>query len=240
MLDWNQISGFLAVAVMLTLLPGPDILFVAAQSMTKSRSGGLAVTLGLCTGLLVHTTLAAAGVSAVVLSSERAFLAIKVLGAAYLLYLAWKTWSGRHADASAAAAEPNESHLPASGSVLPEPADAASGESSSAAGSVSQGPRFGALYRRGILMNVINPKVSLFFLALLPQFVKDGSAPIPLQMIQLGLLFIAQALVVFSSVSLLSGFAGRIVTGRSPKWAPRLAILEAVIYTLLAVNLFLL
>ncbi|MFD1954432.1 LysE family translocator [Paenibacillus thailandensis] len=212
MLDWNQITSFLTVAVILTLMPGPDILFVAAQSMTKSRLGGIAVALGLCTGLLVHTTAAALGVSAVVLSSEGALFAVKALGAAYLLYLAWKTWSGRHAGAT-----PASETAPAAKSF-----------------------RFGALYRRGITMNVINPKVSLFFLALLPQFVSEQSGSIPLQMLQLGLLFIAQALVIFTCVSLLSGFAGGIVTGRSPKWAPRLAVVEAVIYVLLTVNLFLL
>ncbi|QAY68342.1 LysE family translocator [Paenibacillus protaetiae] len=226
-MDFHQMLGFLAVAVVLTLIPGPDIVFVAAQSMTKSRKSGLAVTLGLCTGLLVHTTLAALGISAIVLSSDKAFMAIKVLGALYLLYLAWKTWSGRKKSSSPAGTAGQEL-----GGTTPEP-EQETGASQREIG-------FAALYRRGITMNVINPKVSLFFLALLPQFVAEDKGNVPFQMIQLGVLFIIQALIIFSCVSLLSSLAGGFATGRSSKWAPRLAIAEAVIYVLLATNLFLL
>ncbi|SDZ04881.1 Threonine/homoserine/homoserine lactone efflux protein [Evansella caseinilytica] len=167
-MDFTSLLSFLGVAVLLTLMPGPDILFVLAQSMSQNRKAGIATALGLCTGLLVHITAAVAGISALIYQSALAFTIVKYAGAAYLLYLAWKAFQekgvGLSIDKQSALA-------------------------------------YRALYKKGIIMNVLNPKVSLFFLALLPQFVNNGAGSAPWQMLLLGIVFLIQAFVIFSLVS---------------------------------------
>ena len=134
----DTLATFSVVALLLCIAPGPDNLFVLAQSALYGRAAGLRITLGLCTGLIVHTAAVTLGVAAFIKATPLAFDALRLAGAAYLLYLAWQ----------ALRAAPGE----------PVPGTAAR-------------PRGWQLYRRGIIMNVTNPKVSLFFLALLPQFV---------------------------------------------------------------------
>ena len=90
MIPMTTLAAFAAAAVLLALAPGPDNLFVLTQSAIKGRVAGLMVTLGLCTGLIVHTSLVALGVAAVFQTSETAFTALKLVGAAYLAFLAWK------------------------------------------------------------------------------------------------------------------------------------------------------
>ncbi|OYD07849.1 threonine transporter RhtB [Paludifilum halophilum] len=153
-------------------MPGPDILFVIAQSVSQGRKAGIATAMGLCSGITVHTTAAAVGISAVLHQSAFAFQMVKYAGACYLLYLAWK------------ALKEDDGGL--SGRAIPR-------------------RNLKSLYKKGILMNVLNPKVSLFFLALLPQFVSPGAGRIPLQMVLLGLIFMIQAFAVFSVVSILAG-----------------------------------
>ncbi|MGF9711897.1 LysE family translocator [Paenibacillus naphthalenovorans] len=198
-MDIHIVLYFTAASILLTLAPGPDILFVAVQSVSNGRKAGIVTALGLCTGVLAHTFAAAAGISALLYNSALLFQLVKYAGAAYLLYLAWQ--------------------------ALKEGA----GELS-----LERVPRqsAGALYRRGILMNMLNPKVSLFFLALLPQFVTpDGSHP-ALQMMVLGVIFMVQAIVVFSLVSLGAGFVGSKLRARTGtiRWINRAkALLYAVI-----------
>ncbi len=165
----GTIFSFLGVAVLLTLAPGPDILFVIAQSLSQGKQAGIATALGLCTGLLVHISAATLGVSAVIYQSALAFAIVKYAGAAYLLYLAWQAF--REKDSSLAFGR--------------------------------QKPMaYASLYKKGIVMNVLNPKVSLFFLALLPQFVDPSEGRVPQQMLLLGAVFLAQALAVFTLVSI--------------------------------------
>ena len=83
-----NIWGFVTAAVLLTLMPGPDILFVLTQGMTRGWRAGVVFAAGLCTGLVAHVTAAALGISVLLMSSETAFMALKFAGAAYLLYLA--------------------------------------------------------------------------------------------------------------------------------------------------------
>ena len=129
-------SVFLFAAVLLALSPGPDNLFVLTQSALHGRRVGWLITLGLCTGLLVHTTAVVIGVAALLRTSAVAFNILRVAGAAYLLWLAWQMWRA--------------TSLPAGNARPPL--------------------RNWQYYRRGIIMNVTNPKVTLFFLAFLPQF----------------------------------------------------------------------
>jgi threonine/homoserine/homoserine lactone efflux protein len=175
-MDVSHVAYFLAACVLLTLMPGPDILFVIMQSISQGRKAGIATALGLCSGVTVHTLAAALGISAIIAQSAAVFQALKVAGACYLLYLAWQ--AVREGKSALTAEAVPQLSLP-------------------------------ALYKRGILMNVLNPKVSLFFLAFLPQFVTPVSGSAPLQMIFLGLLFMLQAIVVFSLVAVFAGSLGR-------------------------------
>jgi threonine/homoserine/homoserine lactone efflux protein len=166
---------FIAASAALTLLPGPDILFVLTQSISQGKKAGVATASGLCTGVLVHTTAAALGISALVYKSALAFELVKYVGAAYLLYLAWSAF--------------RES------------------EELISSGPVRENNSF-ALYRRGIFMNVLNPKVALFFLAFLPQFVNVNAGSIPMQMSSLGVIFMIQAWLIFSAISIFAGAIG--------------------------------
>ncbi len=165
--------AFFAASVLLALAPGPDNLFVLAQSAVAGRRTGLLVVLGLCTGLLFHTAAVALGLATLFATSVVAFTIIKWLGAAYLCYLAWQAFR----------AGPGESDAGAAYSA-------------------------GRLYRRGIIMNVTNPKVSLFFLAFLPQFVSPEAGNVGLQVAWLGLLFIVATLLVFGAIAVFAGSAG--------------------------------
>lgn len=170
-MDWGLVLSFLGVAVLLTLMPGPDILFVIAQSISQNKQAGIATALGLCTGLIVHITAATLGVSALIYQSALAFSLVKYAGAAYLLYLAWQSWKEKE-----------------EGFVVGDEKPLA----------------YTALYKKGILMNLLNPKVSLFFLALLPQFVNPSLGHTSGQMFVLGVIFLVQALVIFTIVSTFS------------------------------------
>lgn len=193
---------FIGISAALTVAPGPDVIFLASQGLAGGPRAGLAVALGLSSGLLVHTTLAALGVSALFAASPAAFNAVKWAGAAYMVWLAW-------------------------GAFREEPA---------AAGAQALAGSAAALYRRGVIMNLLNPKVALFFLALLPQFVDPSRGSVRAQMAILGLVFMAQVIVVFGTIGYLSGTLGaRLLPGA--KNAKRLSVLKAFIFLGLAAYL---
>lgn len=175
MIPFETILPFFAASVLLAIAPGPDNIFVLTQSALRGRSAGLAVMLGLCTGLIVHSLAVALGVAVIFQTSALAFSALKFLGAGYLLYLAWQAFR-----ASATKFQAEQS---------PE-------------------TRLWKLYRRGIIMNITNPKVSIFFLAFLPQFADPSCGPISLQLLLLGGVFIIATILVFGSIALLAGTLG--------------------------------
>ncbi len=166
---------FISASLALAVAPGPDNLFVLSQSALFGSRSGLLVTLGLCTGLLVHIAAATLGVAAIFQTSPLAFNLLKALGAAYLVLLAVQAFR----------------------------AGAAGLEVGSHSGS---GVR--ALYFRGIIMNVTNPKVALFFLAFLPQFTDGARGSVALQMLLLGSFFMVSTLLVFGAVACFAGFLG--------------------------------
>ena len=131
MLSPEVLLTFFAASLLLGIAPGPDNIFVLTQSAVSGVRAGLVTTLGLVTGLCVHTTAVALGVAAIFQTSPLAFTILKCAGAAYLLYLAWMSFR-----AGALLA-----HTPGGGAAF---------------------PGYAALYRRGIVMNVTNPKVTLF------------------------------------------------------------------------------
>jgi len=175
MIPIETLAAFFMASVLLALAPGPDNIFVLTQSALHGKLSGLLVTLGLCTGLIVHTTAVAFGVAVIFQASALAFTALKLLGAGYLLYLAWGAWR-------AGATKINSSS--------------------------GIGLSLGKLYRRGIIMNVTNPKVSIFFLAFLPQFADPARGSLTVQMILLGGVFIISTILVFGSIALLAGALG--------------------------------
>ena len=179
MLTPDAMMAFFAAALLLSIAPGPDNIFVLTQSALFGVGAGIITTLGLVTGLCVHTTAVALGVAAIFQTSALAFTLLKVAGAGYLLWLAWLSF---RAGASTAAV--------------------ADGAASSTG---SNFPGYMTLYRRGIVMNVTNPKVSLFFLAFLPQFCDPARGSVALQVLSLGGLFMLATIVVFWTVAALGG-----------------------------------
>jgi threonine/homoserine/homoserine lactone efflux protein len=173
MIPFDVLSLFFAAAVALAIAPGPDNIFVLTQSALHGRTAGLLTTLGLCTGLLLHTAAVSLGVAAIFQSSAIAFTALKTVGATYLLYLAWHAFRAGASDISG-----------------------------QAGGDTARR----SLYLRGILMNVSNPKVAIFFLAFLPQFADPSRGSLTLQILILGAVFILAALIVFGVIASAAGF----------------------------------
>jgi threonine/homoserine/homoserine lactone efflux protein len=175
MLSIETFSAFFLASTLLALAPGPDNVFVLTQSALHGKLSGLIVMFGLCTGLLVHTGAVALGVAVIFQASAFAFTLLKIVGAAYLLYLAWQI----------VRASPEQIRM-----------------------NGNQVKSLGTLYRRGIIMNVTNPKVSIFFLAFLPQFVDPEHGPVSLQMVALGGVFLLATILVFGTVALIGGALG--------------------------------
>ena len=172
------LSYFLLTSALLTLAPGPDVMYLLAKSLSDGAKSGIALAGGLSSGVVFHTGLVIFGVAALIQSSPAALSALKYGGAAYLLYLAWGAFRDK-----------SELRI----------------------GSTDAAKNLLSLYRRGVLMNVLNPKVLLFFLAFLPQFVstEDGSAG--KQIALLGFLFAVQAFLIFSAVAVCAGRLRRII-----------------------------
>lgn len=202
MLPVETMLLFLTSSILLALAPGPDNLFVLAQSAQHGRRAGLIVTIGLCTGILVHTAAVSLGVAAIFQTSILAFNTLKYIGAAYLIYLAYQSFKAGGSNGTSAVKK----------------------------------LQYGKLYRRGVIMNVTNPKVSIFFLAFLPQFVDPANGPIIPQMLMLGAIFIVSTILIFGSVSLLAGTFGEWL-GKSERAQKILNKMAGSIFAALAVKL---
>jgi RhtB (resistance to homoserine/threonine) family protein len=148
---------FLAAGVLLNLTPGPDTVYIVGRSIAQGREAGVASALGICVGSIFHTCAAALGLSAILATSSVAFVAIKLLGGAYLIFLGIKLLLDRR-----------ELSLPSN----------------------FRRRTTTAAFRQGFLTNVLNPKVALFFLAFLPQFIDPASSAKLLAFLMLGLTFV--------------------------------------------------
>lgn len=200
----NDLLWFTASSVLLILAPGPDILFLIAQGMSRGPRAGLMTALGLAAGNIVHTALAALGVSVLFRTSEVAFQLLKFAGVAYLLLLALQAIRHRHR------------FLRLQTSELPD--------------------GYAALFWKGVLANVLNPKVALFFLAFLPQFIVLERGGVASQAFLLGLIFILLTALIFGLIGHFAGAAG--------DWLARhtginryFAWITAGVFTLLALRL---
>jgi threonine/homoserine/homoserine lactone efflux protein len=150
---------FIATAVVLVITPGQDTFFILGRSLSGGRSAGIAAALGISAGSVLHTFAAALGLSALLATSPYAFMAVKLAGAAYLVYIGVRALLSR-----------------------------ASGIHGS--DSPGDGGRWAA-FRQGIVSNLLNPKVALFFLALMPQFIDARSTDKVVAFLALGLTFVA-------------------------------------------------
>ncbi|WP_453996335.1 LysE family translocator [Bacillus nitroreducens] len=197
------VLSFLGAAIVLTIMPGPDNMFTLAQSLAKGKNAGIFTTLGLCTGLLVHIAAATIGISALIYKSAFAFTIVKYAGAAYLLYLAYKSFR----DKGSSLQLKNEDNL-----------------------------SYKSLYKKGVIMNLLNPKVSLFFLAFFPQFINYEMGLISMQMLIYGILFLLQALFIFSLISIFAGKAGYYLR-KNPTISRKMNVLQGILFTLIGLNI---
>lgn len=156
---------FVATGVLLNLTPGQDTMFIIGRSLTGGLRSGVAAAFGITVGSMFHTLAAALGLSAILATSTLAFTIVKLTGAAYLIYLGGKLLFAKTTDDKAA----------------------------SSTGAASADPR--SAFVQGIFTNVLNPKVALFFLALLPQFIEVASSSKTLAFLVLGGTFIATGLI---------------------------------------------
>lgn len=187
---------FLLTALLLTATPGPDNLMVLSVGASRGRRLGMAFGLGCAAGCLSHTLLAVLGVSAVLAASPVAFTALRVIGGAYLIWLGLQALRSR-----------GGSPVPA-GVRVADPADTV-----------------GRQFLKGMLANAINPKVVLFFLSFLPQFVEPSQGGVPLQMAVLGGVFTLQAALLFGALGWFAGSVGQWLQ-RRPRaglWLDRMA-----------------
>lgn len=176
MLSPETLVVFLPASLALILTPGPDTLYVLSRALGAGRRVGVRAALGISAGVLVHTTAAVVGLSALLRESALAFRLVKYVGAAYLVYLGVQTLRS------------------SSGSLLPDADDAE-----------TDGATDGGGFVRGLFVNVLNPKVALFFLAFLPPFVPSTAPNASLQLFALGCLYATLTLAYLSGVALLSG-----------------------------------
>lgn len=218
--DIQALAVFAAASAVLILMPG-DNLFLMAQSMLHGRSRGLALAFGLALGNTAHTTAAVLGAAVIFQTSAAAFTVFKVLGVGYLLFLAWRTVR-EFGGAGGGNGDPVGESDSGGG------ADGG-GRSAHAAGRRS-------LFFRGLLMNVLNPKVSLFFLAFLPQFVPKGAEVPGLYMASLGGVFVLLTALIFSAIVLLSARIGALLR-RNPAVKRCLAWLTASVFVALGLRL---
>lgn len=170
MISAHTLAVFAAASLALIVVPGPSVSFILATTLRRGRAAGLAATAGIETGYLVHVLGAVVGISALLAVSATAFTVVKVAGAAWLLWLALRSWRAR-----------------TPGTV----AQIGTTPAVPVAGRTAAGHR--GHFRAGLLVGALNPKTALFYLAFLPQFVRPDAGPAWVQLLTLGLAFIALA-----------------------------------------------
>ncbi|HVE49961.1 MAG TPA: LysE family translocator [Casimicrobiaceae bacterium] len=171
---------FVAAGLLLNITPGPDMAYIAARSASGGFRAGVAATLGITAGCIVHTVAAATGLSLILATSATAFTVVKWCGAAYLAYAGLKLIASSLQRREASASTATIAHA-----------------------------RPLRIFREALLINVLNPKVALFFLAFLPQFIDREAGSPTLALLFLGTLFNFNSLFINLPVAWLAAFAGR-------------------------------
>ena len=183
MLTLDQTLLYLPAVAIIIAIPGPDMLLSLSRGLTQGRAAGFAHALGVGLGIMAHSLLAGFGVSALLTASETAFWAMKLVGGAYLLYLGVQQWRSAHSTSTATMVNAPK--------ALKAPLK--------------------VIFWRGILTNLLNPKVALFVLAFVPQFVQSGSdASSPLvQMLLLGAIFSLLTVIAYGALGAAAGGVSR-------------------------------
>ena len=204
MIDPSTLALFAVACLALTASPGPDMLLIASRSISQGRGSGFATLAGIQVGTYCHALAAALGLSQLFLVVPIAYDVVRYAGAAYLLYLAWKTVRSNGTAFAPAAAERHHA--------------------------------IGAMFRQGLLTNLLNPKMALFVLALFPQFVKPEAGSVALQIMVLATVLNLIGLAVNGIVIVMASRLGRLLAGRG-RWRRLPQMLLATVFAGLAVRL---
>jgi len=204
-LNTDLLISFIIATATLAITPGPDNIFVLIQSMTYGKKQGMAVVCGLISGCLIHTTLVAFGLSAFINSNTGLLFGFKLLGAGYLIYLAFQVFKSSEIIHTT---NPKVKSKPLSD-----------------------------LFKQGFVMNVINPKVSIFFMAFFPAFLFSETLNLIVQFYTLGFLFMMTSFLIFSLFVLFSSSVGSLLqsnrnSGIVLKWLQILVFLGITIFIL--------
>jgi threonine/homoserine/homoserine lactone efflux protein len=197
-----DIGLFLVASAVLTIAPGPDIIYVLTRGIAQGTRAGIAAALGFASGCIFHTVLAAVGIAALIRSSPVAFDVVRYAGAAYLVYIGVQAL--RHRSSFSIEGARDERTL-------------------------------ATIYRQSVVGNMLNPKVTLFFLAFLPQFVDARAGHVGWQMALLGVIFMLQTIVIFGAVAVFSGWIGDWVRAK-PAIGERLNVFAGVTFIALGIR----
>lgn len=205
-MNWDVLISFVGATAVLAISPGPDNIYVLVQSIINGRSAGMATVAGLISGCIVHTSLLALGISAVIRKNDDIYLGIRIFGAAYLLYLGLKVFKSN----STVSFDTN----------------------------VQQQKNLMDLFGQGFLMNVLNPKVTIFFLAFFPAFLFSPTLSTELQFFVLGGLFMLTSFIIFSAIAFFAGQIKRFTishpqSGLVLKWIQIIVFIGIAIFILL-------
>jgi threonine/homoserine/homoserine lactone efflux protein len=198
--------SFILATATLAISPGPDNVFVLIQTISYGKRKGMAIVCGLISGCVIHTSVVAFGLSTVIQSRTKLLFGLKLIGAFYLLYLAYSTYASE-----------NELNI-----------DKQS----------DNGTSLVRLFRRGFIMNVINPKVSLFFMAFFPAFLFSKTISLTVQFFSLGLLFMGTSFFIFTMLVFFSGSVASVLRGNKRfesiiKWGQIIVFLIIAIFILI-------
>ncbi len=205
-MNYEILYAFSLATSALAISPGPDNIYVLMQCVTHGRKQGMSTVVGLISGCIVHTTLLAFGVSTIIKNNDALFFGIKLLGALYLLFLAYKVFK------SDATLNLTNQKVDKKGNWQ--------------------------LVKQGFIMNVLNPKVTMFFLAFFPGFLFSNELSTVVQFYTLGFLFMGVSFVLFSAIALLSGFISDYITGNNTvaiflKWMQIAVFIGITVFLLL-------
>lgn len=202
----EELISFVIAVSLLAISPGPDNIFVLMQSVVHGKKYGLATIVGLMTGCIIHTVFLALGVSTIIKNNSFIFFGIKLFGALYLFFLAYKVF--KSSSVISISTHEIEKKSPVQ------------------------------LFKVGFIMNVLNPKVTLFFLALFPGFLFSDSLSLSVQFFILGALFIVVSFIVFSVIALLGGAISKEIKkskniGIWLKWLQIVVFISIAVYILI-------
>ncbi|WP_017557280.1 LysE family translocator [Nocardiopsis baichengensis] len=199
-MDPAMVAAFSLAVLLLSIVPGPDMLYIMANAAAGGRKVGVVAALGMCTGLFGHTLAAAFGLGALISAAPHLLDAVRLLGAAFLAYLAFTALRDSRRRKNEAPDATGAAPVPAARSLR-------------------------RVYAMATLTNLANPKVVLFYLAFLPQFVTTGPGALPVtaQLLLLGCLFVVIGLLVDGTVGIMAGMLSERLLRRGPvrRWIDR-------------------